>query len=99
MRRRLIYVIGSAVIGVITLISVFLVLIATGVIDAGQRKLIYRSVDADIVYDGNALVCNEYSIMHGKLKKGHTAQVSFTGVQSGIGESENSFVEIGRAHV
>ena len=94
MRRRLIYVIGSAIIGIITLISVFLVLIATGVIDAGQRKLIYRSVDADIVYDGSALVCNEYSVMHGKLKDGHTAQISFTGMQSGVGESENSFTVI-----
>lgn len=91
MRRKLIYVIGSAVIGVITLISVFLVLIATGVIDAGQRKLIYRSVDADIVYDGKTLVCEEYSVIHGKLKSGHTAQVSFTGMQSGVGESQNSF--------
>jgi len=91
MRRRFIYIIGSAIIGVITLISVFLVLIASGVIDAEQRKIVFRSVDADIVYNGEALVCKEYSIMNGKLKSGHVAEVSFTGKQTGVGESENRF--------
>ena len=91
MRRRLIYVIGSAIIGIITLLAIFLALIATGVIDAGQRKLIYRSADAVEVYNGSPLVCNEYSVLHGKLKEGHTASVTFTGIQSEVGESENSF--------
>ena len=91
MRKRFVYLIGSAIIGIITLMLVFFILIASGVINAEQKKIVFRSVDMDVVYNGEDLVCKEYSIVHGKLKKGHTAEVSFTGKQSGVGESENSF--------
>ena len=60
----MIYVLGSAIIGIITLLAVFLILIATGVIDAGQKKLIYRSADAEVVYNGKALVCEEIGRAH-----------------------------------
>ncbi len=64
----------------------------SGIIDASSKKLIYRSLSKEVVYNGEALVYEECVLEEGQLKKGHTALFTFTGEQIEVGESDNSFV-------
>ena len=90
-QSKLVYVIGSIVIGIITIIAVVAGLMLSGVIDASSHKLVFISKSEEIVYTGQALVCNEYEIESGELKAGHTAEVVMTGSQTEVGESQNTY--------
>ena len=90
-QSKLVYVIGSIVIGIITIIAVVAGLMLSGVIDASSHKLVFISKSEETVYTGQALVCNEYEIESGELKAGHTAEVVMTGSQTEVGESQNTY--------
>ena len=89
MTKKMIYIIGSAIIGIVSMLVVMLSLIGTGAIDATQTKLVYKSASAEGVYDGSALVKNQWELVDGQLKEGHTAKVSVTGSQTDVGVSDN----------
>ena len=42
------------------------------------------------VYDGAMLVCNEYDILSGEIRDGHTLSVTVLGSQTAAGESDNT---------
>ena len=88
-RSNLIYIIGSVIIGIITIVSVFAGLIFSGTIDARSVSLVFTSVSQEKVYDGTALVGEEWHLASGELKNGHTASVTVTGNQTIVGSSEN----------
>lgn len=90
-RSKLVYILGSAIIGIVSIIFIFAGLILSGVIDASSSKLVAVSSSKQVIYDGRILTCNEWEITDGKLKEGHTAEVVFTGRQTDVGESENTF--------
>lgn len=90
-RSKFVYIIGSVIIGIISIIFIFAGLALSGVIDAGTTKLILKSASADKIYDGQVLTCEDWSIVDGALKKGHTAKVVMLGEQTNAGESENKF--------
>ncbi len=88
---KFVYIIGSAVIGVIAIISVLLGLFLSGAIDARSVKLVFETSSAENVYDGTELTCDEWKLLDGELKDGHTAEVLVTGKQRDVGSSENTF--------
>ena len=90
-RKKFVYVISSVIIGIVAIIFIFAGLAISGAIDAGTNKLIFKSASADKIYDGQALACDEWSIVDGSLKKGHTAKVVMLGEQTNAGVSENKF--------
>lgn len=90
-RSKLVYVLGSAIIGIVSIIFIFAGLILSGVIDASSSKIIVVSSSRQAIYDGQILTCDEWKITEGSLKEGHTAKVVFTGNQTNVGESENTF--------
>ena len=89
-RSKLIYAIGSVIIGIIAIVSVFVGLIFSGAIDARSVALVFTSQSQEKMYDGTALVCEEWSLVSGELKEGHTASVTVTGSQTGVGTTANA---------
>ena len=88
--RTLLYIVGSAIIGVVTLLIVLLSLIAAGVIDVTRTKLVFTSESQEFVYDGSAHTAGNWSLADGTLKDGHTAAVTVTASLTDVGETENA---------
>ena len=65
-KTKWIYIIGSIIIGLVTVIGVFIALIASGVISTERYKLVLISASAQKEYDGTALVCEEWELAEGK---------------------------------
>ena len=91
-QSRSVYIIGSIVIGIISIIAILAGLMLSGIIDASSKKLIYRSMSFETVYNGEPLTYEMCVLEEGQLKTGHTAVYTFTGEQIEAGESDNSFV-------
>lgn len=89
-RSKFVYVIGSVIIGIMAIVSVFAGLVFSGAIDARSVALVFTSTSQEKVYDGTALTSAEWSLVSGELKDGHTATVTVTGSQTGVGTTENS---------
>ena len=88
-KTKLIYIMGSAVIGVLTVLTVLLAMISTGVIDGRQKKVVFASASAVFTYDGQEHTETQWEIKDGELKSGHTAKVVVSGTQTEVGESVN----------
>lgn len=88
---KIIYIVGSVLIGIIALLIVLFALIASGAIDARQTKLVFASESESFVYDGTEHHADGWSIVDGELRDGHTAIVTVSGSQLDAGESENYF--------
>ena len=89
-RRSTTVVLGGAVLGIIILLSVYLGLIVTGVIDTRPGALVIVAQDAQKTYDGEPLSSAEYSIKSGKLKDGHKIIATSTAEQMDVGARENN---------
>lgn len=68
------------------------------ILDAGQltvtpRPLTIRTGSATMVYDGSALVCEEYEITKGSLCEGDMLNLSFTSIVN-IGYSQNYIIDL-----
>ena len=90
-RSKLVYIIGSVIIGIIAVVSIFAGLVLSGVIDASSRKLVFASASKEAMYSGDALVCEEWTLVDGELKNGHKIKVVFSGAQTAVGQSENTY--------
>jgi len=86
-RTKAVYLIGSLILGLLTISIVFVGLIAGGVINVVRTELVLTAGSAEKYYDGKELVCDDWSLTYGALKAGHTMEVVVTGsqVESGIG--------------
>jgi hypothetical protein len=91
-QSKSVYIIGSIVIGIITIIAILAGLMLSGIIDASSKKLVYKSMSEEKIYDGETLICDEYALEEGQLKEGHVAEFTFIGEQTEVGESDNAFV-------
>jgi hypothetical protein len=89
MTKKLIYIIGSAVIGIVSTLTVMLFLVGSGALDATPTKIVYRSATAEKIYDGAPLEDAQWEMVSGQLKEGHTANVQITGKQTEVGTSDN----------
>ena len=90
-KTKLIYIIGSIIIGFLSVVGVFFALTAGGVISTEQARIVLATASAEKEYDGTALVCEDWSIVDGALKKGHVANVTVTGTATEVGVYENYF--------
>ena len=87
-RKRLL-ITGCALIAIAVMLILYAVLIGTGVINSRQETLVIRAGTAEKAYDGQVLVCEEWTLVHGELKSGHTVIPSFSGSQVAPGQSLN----------
>ena len=55
-RSKLVYILGSIIIGIVAVVFVFAGLVLSGVIDAGSRAIVFVSESKTKVYDGEKLV-------------------------------------------
>lgn len=89
MTKKLIYIFGSAVIGMLAVLTVVFTMIGTGAIGATPDRLVFRSATAEMAYSGETLTAQEWELVSGELKEGHTATVTVSGSQTDVGESDN----------
>lgn len=87
--KKIIYITGSALIGLIALLSVMFILIGSGTVGVANTTLVFSSSDATAVYDGNELTAPKWKMEEGTLKDGHKASVKVSGRQNAVGESPN----------
>ena len=93
-KAKLIYIIGAAAIGVLTVLTALFALISVGVIDGRQKTVLFSSGSATFTYDGKGHVSSEWEIKDGELKEGHTAKVTVTGIQTDVGQSVNNIAAV-----
>ena len=87
-RKNLVNIICSLILASLLVLGV---LITVAVCSSGNGKLIIESDSGQIEYNGNTLERHYYKIISGNLKRGHTIQAVFTGAQTEIGTSDNTF--------
>ena len=90
-KSKFINIIGSFIIGIVSLLTAYFGLFETGLIQTGKVQISILSEDASKVYDGTPLVCNDYSIVAGKLKEGHSLVIDFTGSIEKPGTKSNTY--------
>ena len=90
MIKKIIFITGSAIIGLISMLTVIFTLVGTGAIEVEQTKIVFSSESAEAVYSGAPLTKDSWSIVSGELKEGHTANVVVSGSQTATGSSPNS---------
>ncbi|MDE6293648.1 MAG: transglutaminase domain-containing protein, partial [Clostridiales bacterium] len=88
-RNKSVYIFGSMLIGIVTVLAVLLILVGTGVIDTSSRELVFTSASSVAVYDGTELKNDSWELTSGELKSGHTARVTVSGAQVNVGTSGN----------
>ena len=88
---KIVYIIGSIIIGIITILGILGGLILGGVIDGTTKKVVFVSGSMEKTYDGTPLTCDEFVLQSGELKKGHVAHATISGTQTGAGSSQNVF--------
>ena len=88
-RKKSIFIIGSVLIGVVTVLVVMLVLAGAGAVNASPDSLIISSASVSKIYDGTSLSDASWTIDKGALRDGHTAEVTVTGRQKTVGSCEN----------
>ena len=87
-RTQIINIICSLLLASLLVLSVVLVAVFTS---ASGGKLVVASVSMQKEYDGAPLVAHYYEILSGELKNGHTIRASFSGSQTEVGVSDNTF--------
>ena len=93
-KKHLYVIIGGLVVGVAAVLMVYFIMITTGVIQTTKNDLVITTANAEKIYDGTALTCEEFEILEGKLPKGYTVKAVFTGSMTDAGEAENSATAI-----
>ncbi len=88
-RKKSIFILGSVLIGVVTILVVMLALAGAGAVDTSPKTLVISSASVTKVYDGTTLKSDEWSISKGKLQSGHTAEVEVAGRQKTVGSCVN----------
>ena len=89
-RKRFLTIVGSLMIGVISLIIVYLSLILTNVVVLTQADIEITTADAYKEYDGTPLSNNDWSLTKGVLGQDHIIEMVFTGSQLDAGTSKNT---------
>ena len=85
-------VIGSIIIGIVSILMIYLVLIASGVIQTSKNHIVITTASAEKMYDGTVLTANgeeDWQIAHGELLAGHVIEATVLGEQTVVGESDN----------
>ena len=89
-KNRALMIIGSIVLGLISVLLVYVILISTGAIVGREYTIRFEAISREKEYDGTPLLLNDYRIVEGEeylTQNGHYAMVSFSGNQTDVGES------------
>ncbi|MDE5942808.1 MAG: transglutaminase-like domain-containing protein [Clostridia bacterium] len=88
-KSKIIYIVGSVVIGVAAMLIILCGLMLGGVLDFSNNKLVVSSASAEFVYNGERQTDTSWQLVSGKLSKGHTVEAEVTGGQQDAGSSLN----------
>ena len=88
-KSKMINLIGSLIIGAVILLSVLLILIIRGVINATPTKLIFTSESLTATYNGQPLSSDYWELIEGEIKPEHELSVKVSGSQKNVGSSSN----------
>ncbi len=88
-KTQIINIICSLLLASLLILSVVLAIIISA--DGSTVKLVVASVGTQKEYDGTPLTAHSYEILSGNLKNGHSIRASFSGSQTEVGTSENTF--------
>ena len=80
---------GAVLIGIVAILIVYLVMIATGLIQISRQHITIATDSASKLYDGEALTADGWELVGGKLLEGHTVEATVTGSQTEVGVSDN----------
>lgn len=87
-RSKLIIILSSAILCVVTILCVMLAMILPSLTE-NTNRLIFISDTIESYYDGSLLKGETWSMISGKLKPGHEAEVTLVGSQRYVGTSKN----------
>lgn len=87
-RTQIINIICSLILASLLILSLVLIAIF---FSNDNIKLVIKSASMQKEYDGAPLTAHFYEILSGELKSGHSISASFSGSQTEIGTSENTF--------
>ncbi len=91
-KTKVIYIIGSVIIGVAALLIILFGLMAGGVLNARQSKLIISSATRAFVYDGREHTDASWEYLEDtgyNVAEGHTVKVTVTGAITDAGSTTN----------
>lgn len=88
-KKYLYIIIGGLAVGIAAVLIVYFVMIAAGVIQTTTDRLVITTADAEKIYDGEALTCEEFTVSEGDLPKDYTVKTIFSGTRTDAGSSEN----------
>ncbi|MDE7454076.1 MAG: transglutaminase-like domain-containing protein [Clostridia bacterium] len=88
-KSKIIYIVGSVVIGIASVLIILFGLILGGVITLGDSKLVISSASREFTYNGEEQTDGGWQLVSGKLAKGHTIEASVTGSREDVGSSLN----------
>jgi hypothetical protein len=88
-KRSKFLAISTIVTASVVLLLALVVVFSLGGAFGSPPTLVFRSNSAQMLYDGSPLSDDGYELLSGQLKAGHTAKVEVTGLQNGVGKSEN----------
>lgn len=80
---------GTVVIGLAFLLFVYLGLVNLGIIHTKTSKIVVKSEDLTVEYDGKEHKMEEIKLIDGILFDGHTLKGTFNGSQTNVGRSPN----------
>jgi len=87
--RKAVYISGCTILAVAILLTVYFVLVGTGVIHGREQILVVKAETAEKFYDGTPLIGDSWEILEGKVRDGHTLNVYTLGEQTEPGQCIN----------
>lgn len=88
-RKKKLFILGSILIGVVVMLLVYFVLIATGVIRIRANELTISTPSAVRTYDGTPLTAQDYDITSGSLPDGYTVTATYPSSLTEPGKTDN----------
>lgn len=88
-KSKIIYIVGSVVIGVAAALIILLGLMLGGALDGGGNVLVISSASREFVYNGESREDGGWQLVSGRLSAGHKISAEVSGVQREAGSSLN----------
>ncbi|MBD5131941.1 MAG: transglutaminase domain-containing protein [Clostridiales bacterium] len=89
-KSKTVFIVGMLTVGIVVLLAVYFILIATGVITAAPNRLTIATAGLSVEYDGKEHSIDEWWIEGGELKAEHELSLTVTGSRTEAGVSKNT---------
>ncbi len=87
---KIIYIIGSVIIGIIALLVILFAMAASGLADMPRTKIVLTSSSLSKEYDGTPLTGGTWTVTDGTIDDGHIINVTVTGARTDAGIADNT---------